>query len=151
MRRTLASALVVVVVAVVVAIPHSAAAQQGKTEQELMQIERDWCAANVKADKAAVGRIVSDDLTAISSVGKIQTKAEMIADLKPGALTSCQADMMKVRVYGDTAIVTGRNTVSGVDDKKVAFSNRQVMWTDTFMKRDGKWLCIATQSSRVPQ
>ena len=40
---------------------------QGKTEQELIQIENDWCTAEVKRDTAMLGRIMADDCTGVVS------------------------------------------------------------------------------------
>jgi hypothetical protein len=55
---------------------------------------------------------------------------------------------MKVRVYGDAAVVTGLGTRSGVN-KGAAFKDRQFLWTDTFIRKDGRWQCVATQGTLV--
>jgi hypothetical protein len=49
-------------------------AAQGGPEKELIQLERDWCNANVKKDAATLGRILADDFTAVTSRGAVQTK-----------------------------------------------------------------------------
>jgi Domain of unknown function (DUF4440) len=120
-----------------------AGAQTGKVEQELMQLERDWCTASVKNDAALLGGIVADDVSDISRAGKLSGKAEMLAGVKTGKTSACEVDQMKVRVYGDAAVVTGRSTLTSS-----TFSG-QALWTDTFVKKNGKWLCVATQSTEV--
>ena len=119
-------------------------AQQGKVEQELMQLERDWCAADVKNDAAVFQRILSDDYTGVSSQsGKLTGKADYLAQLKTSKTTQCDVDMMRVRIYGDTAVVTGRTTV-----KSNSFSG-QSMWTDTWVRRNGAWQCVASQGTVI--
>ena len=52
------------------------------------------------------------------------------------------------RVDGNAAVVTGINHVRGKDDKGVAF-DRRTRFTDTFIKRDGRWLVWATQGTLI--
>jgi len=139
------AARVGVFVAVVgaLALPAPVRAQAGKGEQELMQIERDWCGASLKNDPVALGRILADDFTSVSREGKVSTKADDLASVKTNEMTGCDQDMMKVRIYGDAAVVIGRTTAKGT-----AFTG-QSMWTDTFIRRDGRWQCVATQSSEI--
>lgn len=79
------------------------------------------------------------------------TKAQDLADVKSGAyvITSGVMDDIKVRVYGDTAVVTGRNTVKG--QYKGKDISGQTRWTDTWVKSAGRWQCVATHSSRIAQ
>lgn len=104
----------------------------------------------MKSDPAALGRILADDITLISASGILRTKAEALARVKANKVTACVNDMLKVRTYGDTVVVTGRNTATGVDAATGPFTKDQVMWTDTFVRRDGRWQCVATQSSPIP-
>jgi len=125
------------------------ALQQNKAEQELIQIERDWCAAVVKKDATALARILADDYTSVGSRGSTSTKADELANLKGADSTvNCVDNNIKVRVYGDAAVVTGLGTRSGTY-KGVAFKDRQFLWTDTFIRRDGRWQCVASQGTVV--
>jgi ketosteroid isomerase-like protein len=142
--------LFIVVVAVLAPLGSPIAAQQSTAEKELVQIERDWCSAGLKNDTMALGRILSDDVTAITNRGVMQTKSQMLADMKAQTSTfsACVDTNLKVRVYGDTAVVTGLASRSGTVNG-VAFKDRQALWTDTFVKKDGRWQCVATQSTLV--
>src|SRR5262245_424813 len=92
----------------------AAQAQGSKDEQALIQIERDWCAAALKQDQAALGRILADDYTSVGARGIASTKAEDVAGLKTNPpVTTCVDTEVKVRVYGDAAVVTGLATRSG--------------------------------------
>ena len=53
---------------------------------------------------------------------------------------------MKVRIYGDAAVVTGIVTRTGAY-KGVPFKDRQHLFTDTFVRRDGRWQCVASQGT----
>ncbi len=76
-------------------------------------------------------------------------KTEDIADTLSNAdtVTSPELSDMKVRVYGDTAVVTGRLHRVG-KDKNGSF-DRNYMFTDIFIRRDGRWQIIATQATFV--
>jgi ketosteroid isomerase-like protein len=127
----------------------NAYAHQNKAEQELIQIEHDWCAALVKKDAAFLARTLADDYTLIGSRGTPSTKAEELANLKgTDSMTSCVDSNFKVRIYGDAAVVTGLATRSGTH-KGVAFKDRQSLFTDTFIKKDGRWQCVASQGTVV--
>ena len=76
-------------------------------------------------------------------------KTEDIADTlsNTNTVTSAELSDVKVRVYGDTAVVTGRLHRVG-KDKKGSF-DRNFMFTDTFIRRDDRWQIIATQATFI--
>ena len=55
---------------------------------------------------------------------------------------------MKVTAYGNTAIATGGFKATGTDDAGKAMENNEV-FTDTWVKLNGKWQCVASHSSNV--
>jgi len=123
---------------------------ESKPEQELIKIENDWCAADAKQDAAVLGSILADDFSGVGSRGGTDTKASALASYKDQSrkTTSCALSNIKVRIYGDAAVVTGMSTVSGTR-KGVAFKDRQNLWTDTFIRRNGRWQCVASQSTLI--
>jgi ketosteroid isomerase-like protein len=118
-------------------------------EQALMQIERDWGTAAKGKDKAWFERTFADEYTAIGSSGKMRNKAQDIADILADSdtVTGDELSDMRVRVFGDTAILTGRLRLKG--KSKNGDFDRQYSFTDTFVKRNGSWRVIATQSTLV--
>lgn len=126
-------------------------AKQTKIEAELMQIERDIGQANIRRDKAFFERIEADEFIFTDSGGGITTKAEDVASLdKPAGefkLISYEVDEMKVSVYGNTAVVTGRTTTV-LRGKEREITNKS-RFTDVFVKRDGRWQLVAGHSSRI--
>jgi len=123
-----------------------ARAQHQKAEQELVQIERDWCTAVLKNDPTLLGKILADDYSA-TGVRGIATKAATLSAMKgtETVVTTCVDDNIKVRVYGDAAVVTGHGRRAGTN-KGVRFE-REHFYTDTFIRRNGQWQCVATQST----
>jgi len=128
-------------------------AQQTKTNSDaaisetLQAMEHDWLNAEKNHDTAAFEKIVADDWIAIGPDGKTQTKAERAAEIKAAHITSATMGDMKVRVFGDTAVVTGTDDESTMEDGKK--SGDHYAWTDVFVKRNGKWLAVASQTAQI--
>jgi len=123
-------------------------------EQTVTQLEKEWSQigtnkANLAADVKAADRIMADDWIATDFLGKTITKAEAIANLKSGANTtqSIELSPIKVRIIGDTAIVTASDTEKSTYKGKD--SSGKYVWTDIFVKRNGKWQAVATHSTKL--
>ena len=129
----------------------SVAGGQGGDEQTLMRIEQELTDAMLKGDASAVERHYADAFTFTTPDGETADKAQVVSSLKTGALKfeASKIDDMKVRVYGDTAVVTSRTTdkgsVNGVD------VSGQYRWMDVFVRRGGRWQLVAAQGTRVAQ
>jgi ketosteroid isomerase-like protein len=118
-------------------------------EQTLMQLERDWSQASLTKDIDTLNKIMADDWVNIDFQGKVVTKAQTIASLKSGLPATQAAGLgeMKVRVFGDSAIVTGSDTgKSGSKGKEII---EKYLWTDVFVRRNGRWQAVASQSTKV--
>jgi len=121
-------------------------------DQELIKLENEWADALVKRDVAFLDRVLTEDYMATDPDASVSTKAQTLAALKSSedVISSMVVDDMKVRVYGDTAVVTGRATSQKtVKGKDVSGQNR---WTDVWVKDyAGRWQCVAGHSSRIAQ
>jgi len=120
-------------------------------EQELIKLENEWAEAWVKSDVAFYNRITVDDYTWTSPWGMVFTKAIDLALLKSGddVIKSWVLADMKVRVYGDAAVVTGRDTIKETYKGKDVSGQHQ--WTHTWIKLAGHWQCVAGHSSEIAQ
>jgi ketosteroid isomerase-like protein len=119
-------------------------------EEELLRIEEEFAQAIVSDDLEGVGRIVADDWIIIDPNGDIVDRTRFLEVIKSGALTH---DMMKsedfrVRVYGDSAVVTAVTRTKGKFMGQ-EFSTQERA-TDVFVKRDGRWQCVLTHLTRLP-
>ncbi len=127
----------------------AAPAKGASVEQELIKLENDWNDAMVKRDVAALSRILADDWTIIDPEGSIVTKTQFLADFKSGAhvVSSAVADETKVRVHGEAAVVLGRWT--GKEQYKGKDISGQYRFTDTWIKKDGRWQCMASAAVKI--
>ena len=118
-------------------------------EQTLTKIEHDALAAILKRDVAAFGKVFADEAVLTTPDGSLQTKAQLLADLKSGdlVLESSTISDMKVRAYGDAAVVTYITTDKG-KYKKQDISGRY-RWTDVFVRRGGSWQLVAGQGTPI--
>jgi ketosteroid isomerase-like protein len=126
--------------------------QNDKAAKELMQFERDWVTATLKRDKVWLERFFADEfISTHPTSGTIKNKAREIADTVDPTQTpeSSTLDNMKVIIAGKTAIVTGAAYEVGgaqhLNDRK-----RGYLFTDTFIRRGGRWQLLASHSSRLP-
>lgn len=148
-RIAIAVCVVVLVLAVTTWAQTPAKPKSVSVEQELLKLEQDWTNADLKADVAFLDRILADDWVITDNDGTVTNKAQDLASLKSGelVLSSMVTDDMKARVYGDAAVVTGRNTLKGTSKGKDI--SGQERWTDTWIKMAGHWRCVATHSSKI--
>lgn len=86
--------------------------QTAGVEAELKKLEREWFDAVVKGDAETLKRILADDFTALNDDGSFIDKAKMAELLQTGLvkLDEIRTDEFKLRLYGNTAVVTGRAT-----------------------------------------
>ena len=142
---------VVSVVGLVFGVAILAQTQTKSVEQELIKLVNDWMNAEVKADMAFIDRILAEDWEVTDPAGAVWTKAQFLAGRKSGegVVISAVLDNMKARVYGDAAVVTGRMTT------KQTFKGKdisgQYQCTDTFIRKAGRWQCVAIHISMITQ
>jgi ketosteroid isomerase-like protein len=119
-------------------------------EQTLTKIEHDILAAVLKKDFASFGQHFADDAVLVTPDGTAQTKTQILADFKSGdlAIESSQISELKVRVLGETAVVTYVTTDKG-KYKGQDISGRY-RWTDVFAHRAGAWKIVAGQGTPIP-
>jgi ketosteroid isomerase-like protein len=145
------TAIAVSVIVLVLTVSASAQPKSESVEQELIKLENAWADAVVKKDLAFLEGIWADDYAWTASDGNVWSKAQTLASLKSGedAVLSLRTDDVKVRVYGDAAVATGRSTFNETfKGKDVSGSER---FTDTWVRRSGRWQCVAMHCSRIAQ
>jgi ketosteroid isomerase-like protein len=121
-------------------------------QQQLLYLEQDWNDATKRQDAAWVEKNYASFASDVSSRnGGIETKAQAVASAKASKTVYDVLELSEVtvRVEGNTGVVTGVNRVRGKDDQGKAFE-RKVRFTDTFIKRDGRWQVWATQGTSIP-
>jgi hypothetical protein len=120
-----------------------------KAEMEVLKINKEYDTAVVRLDVAALERILADDYMYTDTDGSISDKRLEIQAAKSGDLTfeSGISDDLKVRVYGNTATVTGRWTSKG-KYKNWAFDEKD-RYTTFYVKRGGRWQLVSEIAVRI--
>jgi ketosteroid isomerase-like protein len=117
-------------------------------EEELLKLEEDFAEAIVANDLNAIGRLVADDWIIIDPDGGIVDRSRFFEVIKSGALTHemMESEDLRVRVYGDSAVVTGVTCTKGKFMGE-EFSTQERA-TDVFVKFEGRWRCVLTHLIR---
>jgi uncharacterized protein (TIGR02246 family) len=127
-------------------------AQAGESDdvKALLQLESQMAQAWVARDTQILGEILAEDYTLAGTGEHLIGKAEYIAGLNNPEFetTSAIVDNLGIRVYGDAAVVTGRATYQGSSKKRGAYVHR-FRFTDTFIRHDRTWQCVATHASAL--
>lgn len=132
-----------------VAVAEPGAQNGSQIEKQIKDLETQWNDAALNHDAATMNRILAQDVIDTSSTGRVQGKAEDLADLKLGEpkLESSSVDDMKVRVYGNVAVVNGHYVQKGTyKGKDISGEGR---FTDVFVRRQGHWECVSTQGTPI--
>jgi hypothetical protein len=125
------------------------AAPAQKDEAGLQQAEKNRFAAMVKADVAALDKMLAPELSYTHGDARVVDKTVFLAELKAGDfkyLTIEPADI-KVRVYGETAVVTGGAAMDIVN--KGTPAKIRIRYTNMQVKRNGSWQMVAWQATRL--
>src|SRR6266550_4687310 len=121
------------------------------TEQELLKLQREWLDAYQKHDAVALERIEADDFILTEGDGKVTSKTEDVASIKnakpPQPDDAFDVEDVKVRWYGDTAVLIGRVIIKYRNKGQMVAE--QYRYTDTYLKRRGRWQVVASQLTRI--
>jgi ketosteroid isomerase-like protein len=129
-------------------LPAPGATADGADERALTQLERDWATAAAANDAAGLDTLMADEYVG-NTDGRLTPKKQALADVKSGAskVSSAEASDLTVFVSGDRASVHGlwteKSTLNGTD------TSGQYRFTDTFIKRDGRWQAVTTFSTKL--
>jgi len=124
--------------------------QNRNAEQEIIKLERERLDAYARADREAFDRIVADGFTMTHSDGSIFDKTQERDVLRPSTasnpLPALTIEDVRVRIYGDAAVITGRLVEQGERVGRVS-----LRFTNTYIKRQKRWQIVAGQLTRLPQ
>jgi ketosteroid isomerase-like protein len=115
-----------------------------KTETELRNLVSMWDEAYVKGDTQVLSRLLADEFEFVGG----PKKAEYLASFKTRPADSVQSAVstdIQVQIYGDTAVLTGLDTISG-QSKGQAYVVK-FLYMDVWIKRGGRWQCVKTYAS----
>ncbi len=124
-------------------------ASRGSAEQAVMAAERAWIDAAMKYDIAWFERNLADTFVNTDEDGVVTSKTSMIDDVTNRADTFEDISYLdlKVQSYGDTAVATGIVKFKGSHKGKDIEGTSQ--FTDTWIKKAGRWQCVASQATLI--
>jgi hypothetical protein len=121
-----------------------------EAERYIIESEQGWAESVATGDSSVVERILADDFVGVDPQGRAYDKTKMVSETRdaPKYFVSNHANEIKVRFYGNTAVAHGDETWvrrSG-DPLRGRF-----VWTDTWVKRNGKWQIVAAEDLIAPE
>ncbi|MBZ5546670.1 MAG: nuclear transport factor 2 family protein [Acidobacteriia bacterium] len=113
----------------------------------IRQAESDWAESSVKRDVALLERILADDFVGVSHDGKRYSKADEINETptQPSQYLSNHLIEVEIRFFGDAAVAQGSE-----EWKKKDGTTGRYVWTDTWIRRGGKWQIVAAEDLVPP-
>ena len=124
-------------------------ASANAAKREVERLLDELATAHLQSDGAALDRIRSDDFVITTADGRLMNKAQARVALDDFARSRYEHDDVRVRVYGETAVATGRISMQG--SFRGHARNDQSRFTRIFVKREGRWQLVANQLTRIPQ
>ena len=121
--------------------------QRSIVEQVIRKLDNERIQAQIQADAAALERIYADDFIGVGPSGTVRTKPQVISDFTSGDLRfqSITTEDVRVRVYGDAAVETGRSTMVGQDKGNTV--PHDTRFTRVWIKQQGRWRLVANHYS----
>jgi ketosteroid isomerase-like protein len=118
-------------------------------ETKIIALENLWNQMQINHDADAMGKMLDSDFVLTDYDGTVMSKTQFLASIqdKSTQLTVEVCDDMKLHRYGDTVVVTGATREKGTEKGKPL--SHQGRFTDTWIKKEGQWLCVASQLSLI--
>jgi len=127
-------------------LPHH---EKSEIHKEIEALEQEWQQAIVTNNVGEMDRLLADDYVGISSNGTIENKQQELAQRSAGTVRISRMDITdtRVRVYGDTAVVTSQAQLEGTNG--TSDISGRYRYTRVYARRLGKWKIVSFEASRV--
>ena len=118
----------------------------------LTRLETDWNTAHVQGDAAALDRLFADDLLVVVPGMRTMTKADSLGVFATGRMKfdRYESSETKFRIYGDTALVTGRIRRTRTMPGRGAIDD-DWQFTKVYLRRSGRWQVVSFHASNAGQ
>ncbi len=126
--------------------------QDRRAEAEIQRLNADEVEAFLKRDPKSMARLWSDDMVVTNPLNKFVNKQQVLGMVESGFLviTSYDRQIEYTRVYGDTVIVAGSETVVWGGKMPNAGKTEHLRFTGIWMKRGGRWEEVARHANIIP-
>ncbi|HLK31537.1 MAG TPA: nuclear transport factor 2 family protein [Terriglobales bacterium] len=125
----------------------SSTAQNAAVAAQLEKIEHTWAESEVKHDPAMIAPYLDETFTQINPDNSVSTRQQVLDSIAKADPTLQAIDIAdtKTQSYGDAAVIMGRYT------EKRESAGKHIMvagrFTDTYIKRNGQWKCVASHDA----
>jgi hypothetical protein len=132
--------------------PRSIRADQNPAAEEEIRSLEFKLVQQILSGDSAYGNSLAEDYVLIGSYGTTHTKQEMTATFvaqRPGnRIESMQLSNLKIRVYGDTAVMNFEvSLIEVIQGRRIASHEKA---TKVFIKRNGRWYMVNNQGTSIP-
>ncbi|HUB19863.1 MAG TPA: nuclear transport factor 2 family protein [Acidobacteriaceae bacterium] len=129
------------------ALPHR---EKGEIHREIEALEQQWRQATVTNNIGEMNRLLADDYVGITSNGTVENKQQALAQRSAGTIRITKLDLTdtRVRVYGDTAVVTSQAQLEGTNG--TSDIGGLYRYTRVYTRRLGEWKIVSFEASRIP-
>jgi ketosteroid isomerase-like protein len=116
----------------------------------LTKLSDDWDKAIVRKDEQAIAANMAEDFRQIDGNGNLETKQSFVAGILDPQLTidPYTVEDFEVRLYGDTALLSGRTRMTGKYGGQPFTSNYR--YIDVYVRRGGVWKIVSVQITKLP-
>ena len=133
-------------------VPTMAAAAENRERDvaELTRLSDAWDKAIIRKDEKAIADNMAEDFRQIDPRANLETKKSFVAGILDPKLTidPYTVEEFEVRLYGDTALLSGRTHMTGKYDGQAFESNYR--YIDIYVRRNGAWKIVSVQITRIP-
>ena len=133
-------------------IPAQLAAQDraDNAVTKIVALEKAWNQAYRLRDKKALTEILHDSIILVNDDGSLQTRAVFLASVggaQPSDEQQAEPESISVYLFGDVAVATGVFRRRAVKNGR-SYVERD-RFVDTWISRDGSWMCIAASATSI--
>jgi ketosteroid isomerase-like protein len=125
------------------------AEEQPSDETQILKLEDDWVRALEKQDRETLNNILAREFTFIEPDGSLVNRDDYLKDRSSNAsaIDSLELADVEVRVFGDSALVTG---ISKITERRLGSRYRfSLRWKELWVKEAGNWKVLAGQATPV--
>ena len=130
----------------------AAASPDARIEAEIRKLSDEEVQAFLRRDPAVMARLWSDDFVVTNPLNRFVTKRQVLEMVESGVLviTAFQREIEYIKVYGDTVVLAGRETVTWGGKMPGAGREDQLRITAIWMRQAGRWQQVARHANIVP-
>jgi ketosteroid isomerase-like protein len=151
-RKKIAGATIAILtaIAIVLLAPFLRSSNEPELLAQLKQQADAWDKAIVRKDEAAIAANMAEDFRQIDHEGKVSNKAAFLKGIMSPKLRidPYPVDELEVRVYGDTALLSGKTRMTGAYDGHAFTAHYR--YIDVYARKNGKWQVVSVQISPLP-